>query len=104
MSPEILRLIWGATLDTLWMVGVSATLATLLGLPLGIFLATSGRGELFAAPIANRAVGFLVNDSGVAIPAVGATLAVPLIVSVSVSYLLDEARSVAQTRSARRRR
>ena len=34
----------------------------------------------------------------------GATLAVPLIVSVSVSYLLDEARSVAQTRSARRRR
>ena len=37
-------------------------------------------------------IGFLVNDSGVAIPAVGATLAVPLIVSVSVSYLLDEAR------------
>ena len=49
-------------------------------------------------------IGFLVNDSGVAIPAVGATLAVPLILSVSVSYLLDEARSVAQTRSARRRR
>ena len=49
-------------------------------------------------------IGFLINDSGVAIPAVGATLAVPLIVSVSVSYLLDEARSVAQTRSARRRR
>ncbi len=49
-------------------------------------------------------IGFLVNDSGVAIPAVGATLAVPLIVSVSVLYLLDEARSVAQTRSARRRR
>ncbi|GAA4404293.1 hypothetical protein GCM10023168_16750 [Fodinibacter luteus] len=49
-------------------------------------------------------IGFLVNDSGVAIPAVGATLAVPLIVSVSVSYLLDEARATAQTRSARRRR
>ena len=49
-------------------------------------------------------IGFLVNDSGVAIPAVGATLAVPLIVSVSVSCLLDEARSVAQTRAARRRR
>ncbi len=49
-------------------------------------------------------IGFLINDSGVAIPAVGATLAVPLIVSVSVSYLLDEARAAAQTRSARRRR
>ena len=49
-------------------------------------------------------IGFLINDSGVAIPAVGATLAVPLIVSVSVSYLLDEARAAAQTRAARRRR
>ncbi len=49
-------------------------------------------------------IGFLINDSGVAIPAVGATLAVPLILSVSVTYLLDEARAAAQTRSARQRR
>jgi hypothetical protein len=49
-------------------------------------------------------IGFLINDSGVAIPAVGATLAVPLIVSVVMFDLLDEARSVASTRSARRRR
>ncbi len=49
-------------------------------------------------------IGFLVNDSGVAIPAVGATLAVPLIVSVSASDLLEEARANAGTRAARRRR
>ena len=49
-------------------------------------------------------IGFLINDSGVAIPAVGATLAVPLIVSVVVFDLLDEARSVASTRAERRRR
>jgi len=49
-------------------------------------------------------IGFLINDSGVAIPAVGATLAVPLIVSVSVSYLLDEARAAARTRTADRQR
>ncbi|NNM73155.1 methionine ABC transporter permease [Enterovirga aerilata] len=61
MSPEILRLIWEATLDTLWMVAVSASLATLMGLPLGVFLATSGRGELFAAPLVNKALGFVVN-------------------------------------------
>ncbi len=61
MSPEILRLVLDATLDTLWMVAVAASLATLLGLPLGIFLATSGRGELFAAPALNRVLGFLVN-------------------------------------------
>jgi D-methionine transport system permease protein len=61
MSPEILRLIWEATLDTLWMVAVAASLATLFGLPLGVFLATSRKGELFAAPVVNKALGFVVN-------------------------------------------
>ena len=61
MSPEILRLVLDATLDTLWMVALSAAIATLIGLPLGVFLATSGRGELFALPAANRALGFVVN-------------------------------------------
>ena len=61
MSPEILRLIWEATLDTLWMVAVAASLATLFGLPLGVFLATSRKGELFAAPLVNKALGFVVN-------------------------------------------
>ncbi len=56
------------------------------------------------ALVVTLSIGFLINDSGVAIPAVGATLAVPLIVSVSVSYLLEEARAAAQTRAARRRR
>ncbi len=61
LSPVILRLVLDATLDTLWMVALSASIATLIGLPLGVFLATSGRGELFAAPAANRALGFVVN-------------------------------------------
>lgn len=43
------------------MVAIAAGLATLFGLPLGVFLATSGRGELFAAPVANRVVGLVVN-------------------------------------------
>ena len=47
-------------------------------------------------------IGFLVNDSGVAIPAVGATLAVPLIVSLSAGALLEEARATAGTRAERR--
>lgn len=47
-------------------------------------------------------VGFLINDSGTAIPAVGATVAVPLIVSVVVRTLEDDLRSVAGTRRARR--
>lgn len=61
MSPELLRLLLAATGDTLRMVAVAASLGTLLGLPLGVFLATSGRGELFAAPLANRLLGALVN-------------------------------------------
>ncbi|MGO4171148.1 methionine ABC transporter permease [Bosea sp. TAF32] len=61
MSPELIRLIWQSTLDTLAMVAVSAGIGTLLGLPLGVFLATSKRGELFAAPAANALLGVLVN-------------------------------------------
>ncbi|GGC89692.1 methionine ABC transporter permease [Chelatococcus reniformis] len=61
MSPEIVQLIAEATLDTLWMVAVATAIATLLGVPLGVFLATSGRGELFALPAVNRIVGLVVN-------------------------------------------
>ena len=39
MSPEILSLVLYATIDTLWMVAIAAGIATLLGLPLGVFLA-----------------------------------------------------------------
>ena len=61
MSPELVRLIWEAALETLWMVAASGTIAMAIGLPLGVFLATSGRGELFAAPAANRVLGLVVN-------------------------------------------
>lgn len=47
-------------------------------------------------------IGFLINDSGTAIPAVGATVAVPLIVSVVVRNLEEGLRAVAGTRRARR--
>ncbi|KPF70766.1 DL-methionine transporter permease subunit [Bosea sp. AAP35] len=61
MSPQIVALIAQATLDTLQMVAVAAGLGTVLGLPLGVFLATSKRGELFAAPLVNTLLGTLVN-------------------------------------------
>ncbi|HEY9213967.1 MAG TPA: methionine ABC transporter permease [Ancylobacter sp.] len=61
MSPELLRLILDSTIETLYMVGVATVIGTLLGLPLGIFLATSGRGELFAAPALNGVLGVVVN-------------------------------------------
>ncbi|PTM40143.1 D-methionine transport system permease protein [Bosea sp. 124] len=61
ISPQIAALILQATLDTLQMVAVAAGLGTVLGLPLGVFLATSKRGELFAAPVTNAVLGTLVN-------------------------------------------
>jgi D-methionine transport system permease protein len=61
MSPELINLIIQATGESLFMVAVSASLGTLFGLPIGVFLATSRKGELFAAPTANAILGMIVN-------------------------------------------
>lgn len=61
MSPDILLRIAGATVDTIYMVAVAGLIGSLIGLPIGIFLATSGKGELFPAPTLNRFVGLIVN-------------------------------------------
>jgi D-methionine transport system permease protein len=61
MSPDLLLRIGSATLDTMYMVAVAGLVGSLIGLPIGIFLATSGKGELFPAPNLNRAVGLVVN-------------------------------------------
>jgi D-methionine transport system permease protein len=61
MSLELINLIVQATWESLFMVVVAALFGTLIGLPLGVFLATSRSGELFAAPAANRGLGIIVN-------------------------------------------
>ena len=62
MSPEMLiGLLWKSLLQTLQMVAASGLIGSLIGLPIGIFLATSGKGELFPAPALNRVVGLVVN-------------------------------------------
>jgi len=61
MSLDIIALIATSALETAYMVLLSAALGTVIGLPLGVFLATSGPGEIFAAPAFNRALGFVVN-------------------------------------------
>ncbi|HET9904630.1 MAG TPA: methionine ABC transporter permease [Xanthobacteraceae bacterium] len=61
MSPELFKILLMATGETLYMVAVAASLGALLGAPLGVFLATSRRGEIFAAPRTNRIVGAVVN-------------------------------------------
>ena len=61
MSANLINLLWISTLQTLYMVALSTIIGTLIGGPLGIFLATSKKGELFSAPLANRVLGLVVN-------------------------------------------
>lgn len=62
MSLEALLSLLAPTLwQTVYMVSVAGVIGTILGLPIGVFLATSGRGELFEAPLCNRVVGLIVN-------------------------------------------
>lgn len=72
MSANLIPILWEATLQTLYMVAISSLLSALGGLPLGVFLACSQRGELLSAPWMNRILGLAVN----------ATRSVPFIILV----------------------
>lgn len=61
MSPELIDMILWSTVDTLTMVGLAGSIATLIGLPLGVFLAISRSNELFPVPTVNRGLGLIVN-------------------------------------------
>ncbi len=61
MTPQMIDRLWQAFLDTLFMVSVSAGIAVLAGLPLALFLVTTGPDGIFRAPAANRIVGAVVN-------------------------------------------
>ena len=62
MSPDmIFNLLSKALMQTLQMVFVAGIVGSIIGLPIGVFLATSGKGELFPAPATNRVLGLIVN-------------------------------------------
>lgn len=72
MSSNLIHLLTEATLQTLYMVAISGLLGAAFGLPLGVYLATSRRGELLASPLINRVLGLVVN----------ATRSIPFIILV----------------------
>jgi D-methionine transport system permease protein len=62
MSLEMLfNLLWKSLGQTFQMVAIAGIVGSLIGLPIGVFLATSGKGELFPAPATNRVIGLIVN-------------------------------------------
>lgn len=61
MWSQLASLLTTATLETLYMVAVAVALGTAMGLPLGVLLATTGRGEMLESPIFQRVAGAIVN-------------------------------------------
>lgn len=61
MSSAMLNLIIKATLDTLYMVGVSGLIAALLGVPLGVLLYVTRPGQVLAQPVVSRILGVVTN-------------------------------------------
>ena len=61
MSPEMIALLAESLGETLYMVGVSAAISTVLGIPLGVILVTSSRGHILENVPVNRILGAIAN-------------------------------------------
>ena len=61
LTPQMVDRLWTAFFDTLFMVGVSTAIAVVVGIPLAVFLVTSGKDGIFPSPKANKVIGTLVN-------------------------------------------
>ena len=61
MSEDMVLLLGKALGETVYMVAVSMAIATLLGVPLGVLLHTTAKGQILEATALNRAVGAVVN-------------------------------------------
>lgn len=61
MSNAMLELILMATLDTLYMVGISGLIAAALGVPLGVLLYATRPGQILARPALNGLLGIVTN-------------------------------------------
>jgi D-methionine transport system permease protein len=61
MSPVISNLLLKSLAETLYMLGVSAAIAALIGIPLGILLVVTEKGGILSCPILNKPLAFAVN-------------------------------------------
>lgn len=61
MSAQLFDLLFTGTLDTLVMVGVSAILAFLFGLPLAVTLVCTDKNGIYASKSTNHIIGICVN-------------------------------------------
>lgn len=61
MSSDMIPLLSKALGETIYMVAVSMTIASVLGIPLGVLLHTTSRGQILESPALNRIIGVIVN-------------------------------------------
>ena len=61
MSAEMMPLLTKALGETIYMVIVSMAISTVIGVPLGVLLHVTSKGEILDAPMLNRTVGAVVN-------------------------------------------
>lgn len=61
MSPVITNLLLKSLGETLYMLGVSALIAALVGIPLGILLVVTEKGGILSCPAFNKPLSFVVN-------------------------------------------
>ncbi len=61
MSQEMLALLIEALWETLYMVAVSAGIATVIGVPLGVILVATSRGHILQNLWLNRILGYIAN-------------------------------------------
>ena len=61
MSADMMPLLTKALGETVYMVVVSMIIATIVGVPLGVLLHTTSKGQILESPAVNRVVGAVVN-------------------------------------------
>lgn len=61
MSADMIPLLTKALGETVYMVVVSMIIATIIGVPLGVLLHTTSKGQILESPAVNRIVGAVVN-------------------------------------------
>ena len=61
MSAEMMPLLTKALCETIYMVAISMLIASAIGIPLGVLLHVTAKGEFLDAPMVNRSIGAVVN-------------------------------------------
>ena len=61
MSPAITSLLLKSLAETLYMLSVSAIIAAVIGIPLGILLVVTEKGNILSCPVLNKPLAFIIN-------------------------------------------